>query len=66
MPKYVVVNDFADIEDERYIYRVGDKFPRHGRAKKARIKELASDENKLGKPVIEEVVEEVVEEEVDA
>lgn len=65
MAKYKVIHDFTDIQDEKHVYRVGDKFPRHGRAKKARLTELMGEENKIGKPLIvevEEVAEDVTEE----
>ena len=62
MAKYVVTHDFTDLQDERHVYRVGDKFPRFGRAKKARLAELMSEKNKIGKPLIAEVEEEEVEE----
>lgn len=62
MAKYKVIHDFTDIQDEKHVYRVGDKFPRNGRAKKARLTELMGEENKIGKPLIAEVEEEEVEE----
>ncbi|WP_227397351.1 hypothetical protein [Jeotgalibacillus aurantiacus] len=55
MAKYEVIKDFTDLQDENHIYRSGDKFPRKGRAKKERIEELMSAENKRGEPLIEEV-----------
>lgn len=58
MAKYVVIRDFRDLQDENYIYRVGDKFPRKGRVKKERIEELLSDNNKIGDPLIREVGDE--------
>ena len=61
MAKYVVTKDFTDLEDEKHVYRKGDKFPRSGRAKKDRIEALLSDNNKRKEAVIEEV-EEVQEE----
>ena len=64
MAKYEVIHDFTDVQDERHVYRVGDKFPRRGRAKKARLAELMSKKNKIGKPLIVEVEEEVEVEEV--
>lgn len=68
MAKYKVIHDFSDIQDEKHVYRVGDKFPRSGRAKKARLTELMGEKNKIGKPLIVEVEEvaEDVTEEVDA
>lgn len=58
MAKYKVLKDFTDLEDERHIYRKGDKFPRKGRAKKARIEELLGKENKRNESLIAEVEEE--------
>lgn len=57
MPKYRVIKAFADLQDDNHVYRVGDKFPRSGRAKKERIEELSSADNRLGKPLIEEYEE---------
>ncbi|MCM3665515.1 hypothetical protein M3204_13945 [Mesobacillus subterraneus] len=55
MAKYKVIKAFTDLQDENHVYRVGDKFPRSGRAKKERIEELSSSDNTLGEPVIAEV-----------
>lgn len=48
---------FRDLQDNDHIYRVGDKYPRKGRVAKARIDELSSTDNKIGKPLIEEINE---------
>jgi len=58
MPKYVVIKDFKDLQDNNHIYRVGDKYPRKGRPKKERIEELLGNENRIGEPLIVEVDEE--------
>ena len=63
---YKVIVRFADMQDKNHIYEIGDVFPRDGKTvTDKRIAELASDANKVGKPVIEEVelasVEEVPE-----
>jgi hypothetical protein len=58
MPKYVVIKDFKDLQDNNHIYRVGDKYPRKGRPKKERIEELLGNENRVGEPLIAEVDEE--------
>jgi len=58
MPKYVVIKDFKDLQDNNHIYRVGDKYPRKGRPKKERIEELLGNENRIGEPLIAEVDEE--------
>lgn len=55
MAKYKVIKAFTDLQDDNHVYRVGDKFPRSGRAKKERIEELSSSDNAIGEPVIEEV-----------
>lgn len=55
---YKVIQRFKDLQDEKHVYEAGDIYPREGlRAKKARIAELASNKNKRGTPLIEEVVE---------
>lgn len=55
MAKYKVIHQFRDLQDNDHVYKVGDKYPRKGRATKARLEELSSDENKIGVPLIEEV-----------
>lgn len=55
MPKYVVIKDFKDLQDNNHIYRVGDKYPRKGRPKKERIEELLGNENQIGEPLIAKV-----------
>jgi len=49
-----VIAEFADLQDDNHVYRVGDKYP-HTRRKVARkrIEELSSSNNKIGKPLIE-------------
>lgn len=50
---YEVLIDFADLQDEKYIYHEGDKYPRKGYTpEKARIKELCGSDNAFGKPII--------------
>lgn len=63
MPKYRVIENFKDLEDNEYIYlkNVANKniYPRKGlEPTQKRIKELSTDKNKLGKPLIEEIKEE--------
>ena len=55
--KYVVVyKAFKDLEDEEYLYKKGDIYPREGfKPTKARIKELTSKKNKIGEVLIEAV-----------
>lgn len=62
--KATVIYPFYDLEDEsEHVYNVGDSFPREGhKVTKERLKELSSDENKIGKPLIEVIVEEKGEE----
>lgn len=51
---YRAVEQFADLRDDKYIYEIGMIYPRKGHnPSDERIKELASSENKVGKPVIE-------------
>ncbi|GEM_PF-1665062 len=53
--KYQVVSKFRDLQTG-HIYNVGDLFPHDGsEVKKARLKELASDKNKLKRVLIVEV-----------
>lgn len=55
--KYVVKRDFADLQDNGRVYRVGDTYPHPGvDASDERIKELSSGSNKIGVPLIEAVV----------
>ena len=61
MEKYIVVYNkgFKDLEDNNHIYRKGDIYPREGlEPTKKRIKELASEKNKIGKVLIQKVEEE--------
>lgn len=52
---YIVLTPFHDLRDDNYIYNSGDKYPRKGyKPEKARIMELITPENALGKPVIAE------------
>ena len=55
---YRVIKSFTDLQDDNYVYYVGDTFPHNGVEVGAeRIAELASDKNRLGVPLIEEVAE---------
>ena len=55
---YKVIERFMDLQDDNYIYEVGDTYPREGADPTLeRIRELASNSNKIGKPLIEEVAE---------
>lgn len=59
MDKYIVIYEkFKDLEDSNYIYKKGDIYPREGlEPTKKRIKELASNKNKIGEPLIQKVEE---------
>lgn len=62
--KYVVVKTFTDMQDNNYRYEVGAEYPRIGlEVSKARLDELASNKNRRGIALIEEVAEEEVAEE---
>ena len=55
---YRVIKSFTDLQDNNYAYYVGDTFPHNGVEVGAeRIAELASDKNRLGVPLIEEIKE---------
>lgn len=54
--EYVVLKDFADLQDNRHVYHTGDKFPRDGaKVSDDRIKELASKKNKRKEALIKVV-----------
>lgn len=51
---YRAVEQFADLQDNNYIYSIGEIYPRKGHSPtEERLKELSGTENKVGKPVIE-------------
>ena len=55
---YRVIHKFYDLKDNNYAYYVGDTFPHNGvEVDVERIAELASNKNRLGIPLIEEIVE---------
>ena len=55
---YKVIKSFYDLKDNNHVYFVGDTFPHNGvEVGDERIAELASDKNRLGVPLIEEVAE---------
>lgn len=55
---YIVIHKFYDLKDNNHAYSVGDAFPHNGVEVDAeRIAELASDKNRMGVPLIEEIVE---------
>lgn len=54
MEKYIVVfKRFKDLEDNNFIYKKGDIYPREGlEPSKERIKELSTKKNKIGEILI--------------
>jgi hypothetical protein len=52
---YKVIRAFRDKEDDHRVYRKGDTFPAKGKVSKERVSELLSTENKVGKPLIEQL-----------
>lgn len=48
---------FRDTQDDGYVYKPGDMFPREGfTPSKERIESMLSSNNRQGKPVIEEIM----------
>lgn len=53
MWQYRVIHSFKDLQDNGYIYKVGDIYPRQGViVSKERFEELKTDKNKIGVPLI--------------
>ena len=53
---YKVIKYFTDMQDNNFAYNLGDEYPRKGLSVlPSRIKELASDKNRQGCPLIEEI-----------
>ena len=53
---YKVIKHFTDLQDNNFAYNLGDEYPRKGlNVLPSRIKELASDKNRQGCPLIEEI-----------
>ena len=51
-----VIKHFTDMQDNIFAYEIGDTFPRKGlNVLPSRIKELASDKNRQGVHLIEEI-----------
>lgn len=49
-----VIRAFLDLQDNEYLYDVGDEYPREGlEPSPERIKELQGSDNKIGEPLIE-------------
>ena len=59
---YKVIKHFTDMQDNNFAYQVGDEYPRKGMSVlPSRIRELATDKNRQGVPLIEEIPEAVEE-----
>ena len=55
---YRVIKAFVDLQDNNHKYDVGDIYPRNKKKVSAsRIKELSTDKNRRGIPLIEKVEE---------
>lgn len=55
---FIVKEDFLDGQDNRYIYRTGDTYPREGYVPtEERIAELCGNDNARGRAVIEALPE---------
>ena len=55
---YKVVKKFVDLQDKNHLYNVGERYPRNGKnVSENRIHELATNNNKIGVPLIEEIPE---------
>ncbi|MGX5574883.1 hypothetical protein ACWKTS_26615 [Bacillus toyonensis] len=55
MVKYVVLEDFTDLQDDNHVYRKGNQYPRKGRTKKERVEELSGNDNLRSAPLIKEL-----------
>ena len=59
--KYTVLSEFADLQDNKHVYSIGDEYPRKGYSPKAeRIAELSTGMNLLHTPLIQLVHDPVV------
>lgn len=55
---YKVIQDFADLQDNNFVYHVGDIFPRDGiEISEERYAELSGRMNRRGAPVIQYIPE---------
>ena len=58
MSKYIVIKRFADLKDNKYLYSVGDIYPRTGLdVSEERLLELSTVRNRESTPLIEKVKE---------
>lgn len=56
---YKVLRDFADLQDNKHLYRTGDIYPRAGlNVSSERVAELVSEKNKMGTALIRAIDEE--------
>ncbi|HFJ9284844.1 TPA: hypothetical protein ACGW44_002646 [Bacillus toyonensis] len=55
MVKYVVLEDFTDLQDDNHVYRKGNQYPRKGRTKKERVEEFSGNDNLRSEPLIKEL-----------
>ena len=55
---YIVIKLFTDLQDDNWLYNVGDVYPRKSlNVTESRIKELSSANNRQGKPLIKLIKE---------
>jgi arginine utilization protein RocB len=55
---YIVIKLFTDLQDDNWLYNVGDVYPHKGlNVTESRIKELSSANNRQGKPLIKLIKE---------
>lgn len=55
---YITIKLFTDLQDDNWLYNVGDVYPRKGlNVTESRIKELSSANNRQGKPLIKKIEE---------
>lgn len=54
--RYRVIYRFRDLKDNDHVYEVGEEYK--GKKSPARIKELSTEANKIGRPLIEKIMEE--------
>ena len=60
--KYVVLSEFADLQDGKHVYGIGDEYPRKGYSPSAeRVAELSTGKNLLHKPLIQKIEEQPTE-----
>lgn len=58
--KYTVIKYFTDLQDNNYVYKAGDTYPRKGLSPSGeRIEELAGSQNKQKTPLIQAIPEAV-------